>query len=79
MGVLDRCEFVHASADDLSALEDVSLDVVTTRSVLIYVKDKQRAFEEFHRVLKPGDGSRSSSRSTTLPTLSRRTSSEAPT
>jgi arsenite methyltransferase len=54
MGVLDRCEFVHASADDLSALEDASLDVVNTRSVLIYVKDKQRAFEEFHRVLKPG-------------------------
>jgi arsenite methyltransferase len=79
MGVLDRCEFVHASADDLSALEDASLDVVTTRSVLIYVKDKQRAFEEFHRVLKPGDGPRSSSRSTSLPSLSRRTSSEAPT
>jgi arsenite methyltransferase len=29
--------------------------VVTTRSVLIYVKDKRRAaFEELHRVLKPG-------------------------
>ncbi len=54
MGVLDRCEFVRASADDLSALEDASVDAVTTRSVLIYVKDKRRAFEEFHRVLKPG-------------------------
>jgi arsenite methyltransferase len=54
MGVLDRCEFVRASADDLSAFEDASVDVVTTRSVLIYVKDKRRAFEEFHRVLKPG-------------------------
>jgi arsenite methyltransferase len=53
-GVLDRCEFLRASADDLSALEDASLDVVTTRSVLIYVKDKPRAFEEFYRVLKPG-------------------------
>jgi arsenite methyltransferase len=30
------------------------VDVVTTRSVLIYVEDKRRAFEEFHRVLKPG-------------------------
>jgi arsenite methyltransferase len=54
MGVLDRCEFVRAPADDLSALEDGSVDAVTTRSVLIYVKDKRRAIEEFHRVLKPG-------------------------
>jgi ubiquinone/menaquinone biosynthesis C-methylase UbiE len=30
------------------------VDAVTTRSVLIYVKDKRRASEEFHRVLKPG-------------------------
>ena len=28
--------------------------MVTTRFLLIYVKDKRRAFEEFHRVLKPG-------------------------
>jgi arsenite methyltransferase len=28
--------------------------MVTTRSVLIYVDDKRRAFEEFHRVLRPG-------------------------
>lgn len=54
MGVLGRCEFVRAPADDLSVLEDESVDAVTTRSVLIYVKDKRRAFEEFHRVLKPG-------------------------
>ena len=54
MGVLDRCEFVRAPADDLSAREDASVDAVTTRSVLIYVKDKRRAFDEFHRVLKPG-------------------------
>ena len=54
MGVLGRCQFVLAPADDLSALEDASVDVVTTRSVLIYVDDKRRAFEEFFRVLKPG-------------------------
>ena len=54
MGVIDRCEFVRAPADDLSVLEDASVDAVTTRSVLIYVKEKRRAFEEFHRVLKPG-------------------------
>ncbi len=54
MGVLDRCQFLMAPAEDLDALEDASVDVVTTRSVLIYVEDKKQAFEEFHRVLKPG-------------------------
>jgi ubiquinone/menaquinone biosynthesis C-methylase UbiE len=54
MGVLDRCRFLRASADDLSTLENASVDVVTTRSVLIYVPAKQRACEEFFRVLKPG-------------------------
>jgi ubiquinone/menaquinone biosynthesis C-methylase UbiE len=52
-GTDDRCDFVNASADELSPLEDESVDVVTTRSVLIYVPDKRRAFSEFYRVLKP--------------------------
>jgi arsenite methyltransferase len=52
-GLADRCEFVRASAEDLSALDDESVDVVTTRSVLIYVADKEAAFREFHRVLRP--------------------------
>lgn len=54
MGVEGRCDFLLAPADDLSELGDASVDAVTTRSVLIYVEDKRRAFEEFHRVLKPG-------------------------
>jgi arsenite methyltransferase len=53
-GMLDRCRFVEAPAEDLGSLGDESADVVTTRSVLIYVKDKKRAFAEFHRVLRPG-------------------------
>jgi arsenite methyltransferase len=53
MDVVERCEFVEASADDLSAIADESVDIVTTRSVLIYVKAKERAFREFHRVLRP--------------------------
>jgi ubiquinone/menaquinone biosynthesis C-methylase UbiE len=53
-GVLDRCQFVLASADDLSAIAGASVDVVTTRSVLIYVKAKRRCFQEFLRVLRPG-------------------------
>jgi ubiquinone/menaquinone biosynthesis C-methylase UbiE len=54
MGLLDRCQFLLAPAEDLSVLEDASVDVVTTRSVLIYVSAKQQAFSEFYRVLKPG-------------------------
>jgi arsenite methyltransferase len=54
MYVAERCKFLLAPADDLSSLEDASVDIVTTRSVLIYVEDKRRAFEEFFRVLKPG-------------------------
>jgi arsenite methyltransferase len=54
MGALDRCSFIKAGAEDLSAIESESVDLVTTRSVLIYVDDKPRAFREFYRVLKPG-------------------------
>ena len=53
-GVLDRCRFVLAPADQLSAVPASSVDVVTTRSVLIYVKDKAGALREFYRVLGPG-------------------------
>ena len=49
---LDRCQFLRLSADDLFALGAASVDVVTTRSVLIYVAAKQQAFHEFYRVLK---------------------------
>jgi ubiquinone/menaquinone biosynthesis C-methylase UbiE len=54
MGVSERCSFVNAPAEDLDPIDDASVDAVTTRSVLIYVKDKLAAFREFHRVLKPG-------------------------
>lgn len=53
MNLLERCQFLNASADDLSSITDASVDVVTTRSVLIYVSAKQQAFNEFWRVLKP--------------------------
>ena len=54
MNVQDRCRFVQASADNLSMLENSSIDAVTTRSVLIYVSAKEQAFKEFYRVLNPG-------------------------
>jgi arsenite methyltransferase len=53
-GVLDRCRFMLAPADQLAAVADASVDAVTTRSVLIYVKDKAQAMREFFRVLRPG-------------------------
>jgi len=54
IGLADRCRYVRASADDLTPITSESVDVVTTRSVLIYVSDKRRAFEEFCRVLRSG-------------------------
>jgi arsenite methyltransferase len=49
-----RARFVLASAEDLAPIPDASVDVVTTRSVLIYVEDKTKAFAAFARVLRPG-------------------------
>ena len=53
-GALERCRFLLAPADQLTAVATGSVDVVTTRSVLIYVKDKAGALREFYRVLNPG-------------------------
>jgi arsenite methyltransferase len=49
-----RCGFVLAAADDLEPVVDESVDVVTMRSVIIYVSNKRRAFAEFFRVMRPG-------------------------
>jgi SAM-dependent methyltransferase len=53
-GLLGRCGFLLAAADHLAGVADGTVDAVTTRSVLIYVKDKAAALREFYRVLKPG-------------------------
>jgi arsenite methyltransferase len=53
-GLIDRCDFLKADAIDLSTVQSASIDAVTTRSVIIYVKEKQTAFDEFFRVLKKG-------------------------
>jgi len=45
---------VVTRADDLQGIDDASVDIVTTRSVLIYVIDKAAAFAAMRRVLKPG-------------------------
>ena len=53
-GLLDRARFVTARAESLAGIADGSVDVVTTRSVLIYVAEKAQAFAAFARVLRPG-------------------------
>jgi arsenite methyltransferase len=52
LGVSERCSFVKAGAADLTGIG--SVDVVTTRSVLIYVPEKAQSFAESFRVLRPG-------------------------
>ncbi|MGO9899781.1 MAG: class I SAM-dependent methyltransferase [Solirubrobacteraceae bacterium] len=53
-GGLDRARFLVARAEDLAGIADACVDVLTTRSVLIYVTDKARAFSTLYRVLRPG-------------------------
>lgn len=53
MAVEERCHVVLSLAERL-ALHSESVDVITTRSVLIYVADKEAAFAEFYRLLQPG-------------------------
>jgi len=54
LAVINRCRFLNASAEDLHLIPDASVTVVTTRSVLIYVRAKASAFRESYRVLVPG-------------------------
>jgi arsenite methyltransferase len=53
MGTLERAQFVAVRAEDLLGISDCCVAVVTTRSVLIDVADKAKAFSAFHRVLRP--------------------------
>jgi ubiquinone/menaquinone biosynthesis C-methylase UbiE len=52
LGVRDRLTFVETRAEDLAGIDDESVDVLTTRSVLIYVDDKAQALRAFARVLR---------------------------
>lgn len=54
LGALDRARFIQTQAEDLAEVVDSSVDVVTTRSVLIFVAEKPKAFAAFERVLRPG-------------------------
>jgi arsenite methyltransferase len=52
--VRSQCTFLQCTADNLKAIADASVDVVTTRAVLAYVADKKAALGECFRILKPG-------------------------
>jgi len=52
-GILDRVEFRVADAQDLP-FEDDTFDAVITESVTAFPEDKQRAVDEYARVVKPG-------------------------
>lgn len=54
-GLSARARFVSTRAQDLAEIPDATIDVVTTRSVLIYVAEKAQAFAAMRRVLR-GDG-----------------------
>src|SRR3989304_2449745 len=54
LGIVDRCQFLKDSVDNLTDLDNASVDIITVRSVLIFVEAKHSAFKEFYRVLKPG-------------------------
>jgi arsenite methyltransferase len=53
-GLAPRATFVEAAAERLAPLPSAAADVVTTRSVLIYVVEKAHAFQAFRRVLRAG-------------------------
>jgi arsenite methyltransferase len=63
-GLLNRCAFVLAPAGHLSGVPTASVDVVTTRSGLIYVQDKAAALVSSTGCSGPAGGSAWPSRST---------------
>lgn len=52
LGEHGRASFVQTSAQALEGVAGASVDVVTARSVLIYIKPKSEAFAAFYRVLR---------------------------
>jgi SAM-dependent methyltransferase len=53
-GLHERCAYVVAALPELRGIADTAFDVVTDRSVLIYIPDKATALAAMHRVLRPG-------------------------
>jgi SAM-dependent methyltransferase len=53
-GVASRSRFLVASAEQLDAIPDGSVDVVLVRAVLAYLDDRAAAIAELRRILRPG-------------------------
>jgi arsenite methyltransferase len=53
-GATHRMQFVQNDATNLRDVPDASIDAVLTRSVLLYIEDKERVAAEFRRVLRAG-------------------------
>lgn len=49
-----RCEFRQTALPDLDAIPPEGVDVVTTRSVVMYVQEKAESLKAMYRVLRPG-------------------------
>lgn len=54
LGLRDHCNFLEASAESLVGVANSSMDVVTSRAVLAYVRDRPSSVRRFFEVLRPG-------------------------
>ncbi|HTY33953.1 class I SAM-dependent methyltransferase [Mycobacterium sp.] len=54
LGVVQRCSFVHTSAERLVGITDRTVDVVTICALLIHIADKRACFTECARVMRVG-------------------------
>jgi ubiquinone/menaquinone biosynthesis C-methylase UbiE len=52
--VASQCGFLQVSAESLAPIQDSSVDAVVARTSIAYIDEKQTAFRELYRVLKPG-------------------------
>ena len=50
---IENMEFLHSDANNIK-LDDNSIDVAVTRSVLVHIHNKLPSIKEIYRVLKPG-------------------------
>jgi arsenite methyltransferase len=54
LNLKDQCTFLECTAEKLTDLADSTVDAIVTRASIAYVSNKNAAFREFQRVLKPG-------------------------
>jgi len=54
-GIREKMDFIQTDATDIKLPEN-TIDIVVMRSVLVHILDKQKAINEFFRILKPQGG-----------------------